>query len=162
MRKIILMMVLSILFTTSYAQEYQTAIGIKGGSFGWGGGALNLKHFLGGTNAVELSIGGSANSLYVQGLYEWQNSTGWTPGLDWYIGLGASAGSWCSNALGGNWGNHKYNSGFFIGADGIIGLDYTFSEIPLNIALDMGPHIGLINSMRFGWIGGFAIRYVLQ
>jgi len=44
----------------------------------------------------------------------------------------------------------------------LLGLDYTIPGIPINIALDTGPHIGIINSRGFGWGGGLAIRYVLK
>lgn len=50
----------------------------------------------------------------------------------------------------------------FIIGSGALGLDYTIPGIPINIALDAGPHIGIINSRGFGWGDGLAIRYVLK
>jgi hypothetical protein len=56
----------------------------------------------------------------------------------------------------------KYSAGLFIVGTGVIGLDYTIPGIPINIALDTGPLVGIINTRGFGWGGGFAIRYVLK
>ena len=144
------------------AQTYTTAIGIKSGSYARGGfGGLNLKHFISGENAIEVSVGGWDNYWRAQVFFEWQKPTGWTENLDWYVGLGGGIGAWSKNY----WApgqEDKYSSGMFIIGSGVLGLDYTIPGIPINIALDTGPHIGIINSRGFGWGGGFAIRYVLK
>lgn len=144
------------------AQTYTTAIGIKTGGYARAGfGGLNLKHFISSENALEVTVGGGNNYWRAQVFFEWQKPTGWTENLDWYIGLGGGIGSWGSNYWGPNV-NDKYSSGLFIIGSGVIGLDYTFPGIPINIALDTGPHIGIINTRGFGWGGGLAIRYVLN
>ncbi len=52
-------------------------------------------------------------------------------------------------------------SGPVIGIDGILGLEYTFDEIPLNLSLDILPSLNLIGSSGWGGINGaLSIRYV--
>ena len=151
-------------YTILNAQNYTSAIGIKGGSVisSSGFGGINFKHFFGSSNAVELTASASVRNFRFQALYEWQKPTGWEDGLDWYIGAGGGFGSWRSNYW--NPGNNKHNisGGFFLNGTAVIGLDYTFSDIPLNLAIDSGPSVGIINSHSFGWGGGLAIRYVID
>lgn len=166
MKKIIVLSLVLSVGLFSNAQSYQTAIGLRGGHVGGGhvgGVGLNLKHFISGKNALEVTLGGGANHLRGQLLYEWQNPTNIEEGLDWYIGVGGGFGTWSSS-----WDHPNgtdYNRGFFMGASGVIGLDWNLEpviEVPLNIAFDLGPYIGLINSNRVGWGSGFALRYILK
>jgi hypothetical protein len=82
------MRIFTILFITllsinTNAQTYTTAIGIKSGSYARGGfGGLNLKHFISGENAIEVSVGGWDNYWRAQVFFEWQKPTGWTENLD--------------------------------------------------------------------------------
>lgn len=152
--------------TVAHGQSYTTAIGLKGGNTGgvYGTGGINLKHFIAGSNALELTVGGGNNHLRAQLLYEWQKSLDGVDGLDWYIGLGGTVGFWNKDIVHPN-GKWTYNSGMYIGGAAVIGLDWNLDPvigIPLNLALDTGPYIGIINSNRFGWGGGFAIRYILK
>ena len=152
-------------FSFGFSQSYTTAIGFKGGNSAggaFGGGGLNLKHFISGKNALEITLGGGSNHLRGQLLYEWQNNTGITEGLDWYIGLGGSVGTWS------NFNDHPkygYDRGLYLGANGVIGLDWNLegeTGIPIGMAIDLGPYIGIINSSRIGWGGAFALRYILK
>lgn len=139
----------------SSAQAYTTSVGLKGGFFGWG--AINGKHFISGSNALEATVGGGRNFTWFELLYEWQSATDLVDGLDWYIGAGGALGTWRKN-----YDFDDFNSGFHLGARAVAGLDYTFSSIPLNLGLDTGPYLSLINGPGFGWHGGFAVRYILN
>ena len=68
MKRILVLLVFITVSTFSYSQNYKTAIGIKGGYPGYG--SLNGKHFLNSKTAIEGSIGGGTNTLWLQGLYE--------------------------------------------------------------------------------------------
>ncbi|MDX1446884.1 hypothetical protein [Lishizhenia sp.] len=132
------------------AQNYNTAVGLRFGSYG--DGAINLKHMLGGSNAIEATLGGGRYHLFLEGLYEWNFDLG--SGFNWYLGAGAHAFLWNDN--------HPvkyYEDGFALGARGVIGIEYTF-DFPLNLALHTGPRIGIINGPGYaGWGGSLAIRY---
>ena len=58
--------------------------------------------------------------------------------------------------------NAKYGGGSALGVDGVIGLDYKVSSIPVNLSLDWQPSIefgsGFNNGFNGSW-GGLAIRY---
>lgn len=132
------------------AQNYNNALGLRFGSYG--DGALNLKHMLGGSNAIEATLGGGSHHLYLEGLYEWNWDL--SGGLNWYLGAGAGAFMW-----GDGHNNDKFEDGFALSARGVIGLEYTF-DFPLNLALHTGPRIGIINGPGYaGWGGSLAIRY---
>ncbi len=67
-------------------------------------------------------------------------------GLDWYWGLGADVGFW-SNGY--RYRNDRYDDDYYNdnhngtwgGIDGVIGLEYTFAEVPINLAFDINPTI---------------------
>ena len=155
---VVLMMFVSGL---TFSQNYQTGIGLKGSAVGRVGGAgINVKHFIGGGLALDATVGGGANNLRFDLLAQWHAPTGIVPKLDWYLGAGGMLGFWSSSVTIGN--NNVSNSGMYIIGQGVAGLDYTFSEIPLNISLELGPHLGLINAGGFGFGGALAVRYVLN
>jgi len=161
-------MMLSLL---SYGQTYQHAIGLKGMNVGGGvlgGGGINFKTFISEKNALEFTLGGGPYHITGQALYEWQNPTGWTEGLDWYLGAGVSLGSWGRSY---DWDDddfkkhNYYKRGFHLGIDGVIGLDFNIKPntgVPMGFALSTGPYIGLINSPYFGWGASAAVRYIIK
>lgn len=156
MRTVLLASFFLLFSVFSTAQSYTTAIGLKGGSLGWGYGGVNLKHFFAGNLAVDATLGGGLNYLQSSVLLEWQHDTGITPGLEWYFGFGAITGGRSGNF---NVLNKNYTTGFFLSARGVVGLEYIVQEIPINVALDLGPHFGIINNNRIGFGSAVAIRY---
>jgi hypothetical protein len=159
MKKLILAVFVS-LATCSFGQQYSTAIGLKGGYNFNGGASLNLKHFLGGSSAVEASLGGGSHHLWLQGLYE--KNSALSDGFEWYWGIGGDLGFWTNGYSYYSKKNDHYYSGVWGGLDGVLGIEYTFKEFPLNLALDMGPTVRLFPYVGFGWSGGFAARFAIQ
>lgn len=168
MRKISLLMVVLFISFLGYSQSYQTALGAKWGNVGGGfsyGYGLNIKHFFAGSNALEATVGLGRHHFNAQALYEWQKELDQSIGLDWYVGLGGTLGTWR-----GEWDDHPvfgdgYNRGFYLGANAVVGLDWNLERItslPLGLALDVGPYLGVINSGYWGWNGAFAIRYIIN
>ena len=50
-----------------------------------------------------------------------------------------------------------------LAVNGVLGIDYTFQDLPINISLDTGPVVQLIgNRNLFSWGGGLAVRYTLK
>jgi hypothetical protein len=155
MKKIYFILFLAIMFQiNSNAQDYKTSLGIRAGL----PVGATLKHFLNETNAIEAILASRWAGFVATGLYEFENWTGEYPALNWYWGAGAHVGAW----------SEGYNprldysySGAVIGIDGILGLEYTFDEIPLNLSLDLLPSINLIGSTGWGGINcALSIRYV--
>jgi len=154
MKKITLVLFLSLFFIiVSSAQDYKTGIGIRSG---WGSG-LTLKHFLGEQTAFEGILNSQWRGFSITGLFEVHKNAFNTDRLYWYYGGGGHIGFW----------NGRYNSRFdsgnntIIGVDGILGLEYNFDFIPINLSLDWKPALNLVGVSGFwGDGGGFSIRYI--
>lgn len=155
MRKIVLtfVLVVSIVIMAS-AQDYKTGVGIRGGlSYG-----LTLKHFLNEKAAVEGLLQTRWSGFDITGLYEIHAQAFEVEKLRWYYGGGAHIGFWNGTYV--SWGAAG-TSYTLIGIDGILGIEYTFSEAPLNIGLDWKPAINLTGHTGFWPDGGaISIRYV--
>lgn len=138
----------------SYAQDYNTGIGLRGG---WGTG-LTIKHFLGGNKAVEGIFDSQWRGFRVTGLYEVHNQAFGVDRLNWYYGVGAHIGFWNGDHYRDYNNDRNYT---VIGVDGILGLEYNFKEIPFNIGIDWKPMIDLGGSSGFYGDGGaISIRYI--
>ena len=155
MKKILLPLFLAFsIMISTYAQDYRTSLGIRGGL----PAGITVKHFLNEKNAFEGILATRWAGFVVTGLYEFERWTGEYPALNWYFGFGAHLGTW----------THGYNpnldetySGIVVGADGVIGIEYTFDEIPLNLSIDLLPSVNLVGFTGWGGINGaLSIRYV--
>jgi hypothetical protein len=83
-------------------------------------------------------------------------------GLKWYFGGGASAYYW-------NYDNDFYPNNDFaslsFGLHGIVGLDYKFADIPLNLSIDWIPTVVIGGEFLTGFGGSYgalSARYVLK
>lgn len=147
MKKIIITSFIAIAFClTASAQNYKTAVGIR---FGPNSAAITAgftgKYFLNEKAAVE-GIVGINNGFGICGLYELHFPIDAVNNLSWFAGAGGYiAGR--SNTT-------------FIGGAGIIGLDYKFDEIPLNLSLDWKPELNIISKIAFESSGiGLSARF---
>jgi hypothetical protein len=139
MRKIVLTLILAVsIVTLASAQDYKTSAGLRGG-FSYG---LTLKHFLSEKTAIEGLLQTRWQGFDITGLYEIHAPAFEVEKLKWYYGFGAHGGIYNSAYV--PWGS----SGIIIGIDGILGLEYTFSEAPLNIGVDWKPAFNLIGNTR--------------
>jgi hypothetical protein len=154
MKRVLLTLLLTISIVTFVsAQDYKTGVGLRGG-LGYG---ITLKHFLGEKAAVEGLLSTRWGGFEITGLYEIHNPAFEVEHLNWYYGGGAHIGFWNGNS---SWGTTG-TSYTVIGVDGIIGIEYSFSEVPLNIGADWKPAINLSGYKGF-WGDTFAlsIRYI--
>jgi hypothetical protein len=129
------------------AQEtnYRNAVGIRlGPSVPAVKSGITFKHFMANNKALEgiLSFG---DGFTLCGLYEIHKPIA-AENLQWFIGFGAYAGV----------ANKITN----VGAAGIVGLDYHFGNIPLNLSLDWKPELNIISKVGFeGSTVGLSVRY---
>ena len=150
-----LIITISILFITSWSfgQNYSTSIGIKGGYPGFG--TINAKHFIGTNTALEASLGGFTNEggsgAFV--MLDYEINSALESGFSWYYGGGALIG----------FTNNLDDRAFLhTGINGVLGIEYTFKEVPINCSLDTGPFIFFTPNVRFAWGGGLALRYAIR
>lgn len=152
-RTLLVVLIASLFIAGAQAQSYKSAIGLRGGD----PSGITFKTFLKGSNALELMAGGGYffDNLSVTALYEYEKPTGWTPNLDWYFGFGGHVGFWNSNYA------DQYESNMVIGADGVVGLEYTFDDVPINLAIDIIPSFNIVGAPYwFHFSSGLSIRYV--
>ena len=120
--------------TTSFSQNYSTAIGIKSGYPGHG--SLNIKHFLSSNGAIDVLAGSnfSAYSKYIwaQCLFEVNKNIVNMSRFNWYAGAGPSLG--------------YYNAGSYVG----------------KIALEGGPYLNVIPQIYIDGQVNVALRYAIQ
>jgi hypothetical protein len=140
-------------------QSYTTALGLKV----WGnGGGVSLKHFVTPTNALE-GIGYFWNhGMRITGLYEFHFDIPEAPGLKWYVGPGAHIGFYNDRYYDDRYYDGN-GSGSYVGIDGVLGLDYKFDGVPINLSLDWQPSFEFGDNRGFiGSWGGLGIRYTLK
>lgn len=141
------------------AQEYNTGIGLRGGI----SNGITVKHFISENTAIEGILDTRWKGFILTGLYEFENPAFNTIGLSWYYGFGGHIGSWAENNNNPpSWWENNHEGGYvIIGADGIIGIEYTFDMIPINVSLDWKPGINFIGHTGL-WadMTAFSIRYV--
>ena len=142
----------------SQAQDYKSAIGLR---FGYPL-SISYKTFVSEKGAFEGVAGFRSFSGYswfnVGAYYQHNNEIASVNGLKWYYGAGANIYFW------------SYDTGFVgdgstsIGISGVLGLDYKFADIPLNVSVDWIPTY-FVNGFGSGFGGGYgalAGRYTLN
>lgn len=146
--------ILCIASIRSFAQDYQTALGVRLGN----PSGVTVQHYIGGNTALEGILGLGPDWFTLTGLYELHQPFNDPQGLGWYVGGGAHIGGLNG---GYDYSNKHYNGGAFIlGVDGILGLDYTIPGAPLNLSLDWKPMINLTPFAGFfGGEFGLSVRY---
>ena len=123
---------------------YKTAVGIRLSSTpALQKNSISLKHFLNESTAIEglLSFG---DPMTIGALLEFHHPFS-TPGLQWLYGVGGYIGT------GKEYSPEKerdINKTYF-GAQGIVGIDYKFANIPVNLSLDWKPELNIISDINF-------------
>jgi hypothetical protein len=156
MKKIILLSLLVIAtFVTVKAQDYNTGIGLRAGSFS----GLTVKHFINSSHAVEGILSSRWEGIDIAGLYEFHNPAFNAPGLNWYYGVGAHIGFWDGDHP--HW-DYDDDDHTVVGINGILGLEFTFAQAPINLSLDWMPTFNVTGDDDEFWADGVAlsIRYV--
>lgn len=150
MYKTLLTLAIAVLFSMIvFGQNesfYKNSLGVRlGSSVPTVKSGITYKHFLSNNNALEgiLSFG---DGTAICALYEIHKPIYAVENLQWFIGAGGYVGF--------------NNSSSNLGAAGIVGLDYKFTNVPLNISLDWKPELNIISKVGFEASGvGFSARF---
>jgi hypothetical protein len=141
--------------TASNAQDYNTGIGLRGGF----ANGLTIKHFTSEKSAIEGILASRWRGFELTGLYEVHNQAFDAERLKWFIGFGGHIGFWNGDYTRG-WGEPG-TSYTVVGLDGILGLEYSFTEVPINLSLDWKPAFNFVGYSGFWADGGaLSIRYI--
>jgi hypothetical protein len=157
MKKYLLLLALSTLGNLAYGQQYKTAVGIKGdwSTLNIDMAQLSVKYFFQEPNAFEINFGAGRQFIWLEGMYLYNHPL--QNDFDWYAGGGLDLGYWGKHSAGRL--NTQATQGFWGGATGVFGVEYTFDFIPINVALDAGPTLRMIPDFEVGMKVGFAARY---
>ena len=131
-------------FNSVNAQEYRSALGIRlSTSPAVVNNSVSFKYFTSETLALEALLSFS-DPLAVGILIEKHRPLS-TEGLQWFYGGGGYVG---------------FGSNTNVGGMGIIGLDYKFPNVPLNLSLDWKPELNIISDINFEPAAiGFSARF---
>jgi len=158
MKKIIFILTLiaGISFSNnSNAQAYKTALGVRlSSSAAMINNSVSIKHFINEKTAIEglLSFG---DPLALGALVEFHKPLA-ASGLTYFYG----AGGYLAFVKTYNPNKQKNETDPNLGAQGVIGLDYKFSNIPLNLSLDWKPELNIVTDINFEPAAiGFTARF---
>ncbi len=153
MKKVALIITLFFALNMAAKAQYKLGIGARL-NYGYG---LSIKYKMTPKKAFEGIVYSRWQGVNLTGLYEIHASAFQIPNWRWYYGAGGHIGFWKNN------GRKKGNPWFddngnytVIGADGILGLEYTLREIPLNLSLDWKPALNLIGHQGV-WLDDVAV-----
>ena len=162
MKKIVFIILFLAEATSVNAQnEYKTAVGLR---FGPNTG-FDVKHNLDESTSIEGIVNFQWHGLLVMGLYEKNFPViKQVDGFRFYMGAGAHVGFWSDYSKHHPWYEEDDTRNHVaIGVDGIIGLEYTFKDIPLNLAIDWIPMINFADHAAFYAGGvGLSVRYAIK
>jgi hypothetical protein len=139
------------------AQEYKTALGVRlSSSAAIVNNSVSIKQFITDKTAIEGLI--SFGDPLAFGLLVERHTPLASSGLQWLYGAGGYLGfvkSYDPNK------QRDVTSANF-GAQGILGLDYKFANLPLNLSLDWKPELNIVTDINFEPAAiGFTARFVL-
>ncbi len=156
MKKIFLLLLTVVLIDsfTANAQDYKTGVGLRGGM----ANGLTVKHFIKRNTAVEGIFSSRWQGFSITGLYEIHKQAFNTARLNWYYGGGGHVGFWDGSNV--SWADDNI-SYTVIGIDGILGMEYNFKELPVNLSVDWKPAFNIVGYSGFWGDGGaLSVRYI--
>lgn len=157
MKKSVIVILFVLSFAGLKAQDYGAAIGLRGGV----AQGITFKTFVGGGSAFDLILGTHSQGLNFTALYELHSPDVFgVDNLALFYGFGGHVGFYNSTNYPASWG--IYSSGPVVGIDGVVGIEYTFDEIPINLSLDIVPSITVIPGVWYWQRGALSIRYVFR
>lgn len=139
---------------SAFGQLYNTGVGARVGFFN----GLTVKHFMQEGRAIEGILATRWNGFIITGLYEYQREFPDVANLEWFVGGGAHVGFWRDGT-----GRFADETVSVFGLDLILGVEYTFDEIPFSASLDWKPAFNLVG--RTSWWGdglALSIRYTFR
>lgn len=141
--------------TNVSAQDYKTALGVRlSSSQAMVNNSITLKHFLNEKAAVE-ALFSFGDPLALGALLEVHKPLG-SQGIKWFYG----GGGYLAFVKTYDPEKDKEESEVNFGAQGVIGLDYKFVNLPLNLSLDWKPELNLIGDINFEPAAiGFTARF---
>lgn len=137
------------------AQDYKTALGVRlSSSNAMQNNSITIKQFISEKMAIE-GLFTFGDPLALGAMLELHKPLS-PAGLSYFYG----GGGYISFVKKVNVNNSKTTTDPNFGAQGVVGLDYKFSNIPLNISLDWKPELNIVSDINFEPAAiGFSARF---
>ncbi|MEO7923126.1 MAG: hypothetical protein ABIR30_05565 [Chitinophagaceae bacterium] len=137
------------------AQDYRTALGVRlSSASAMQNNSISIKHFITDKTAIE-GLFTFGDPLAIGALVEFHKPLA-ASGLNYFYGAGGYVGF--TKTYNVNTNKNETDPNF--GAQGIIGLDYKFNNIPLNLSLDWKPELNIVSDINFEPAAiGFTARF---
>ena len=140
MKKFLAMVALMVATLTASAQEYDWAVGVRGGGFS---GLTAKKN--NGSNALEFGLSFGGGYINVDGVFLLQQPV-INEDFHLYYGGGAYV-NLISNYVG-------------VGVEGVVGLEYKIPNVPLAVSLDYRPAFNIVGYTGFNFNNvGLGVKY---
>ena len=152
MKKAALLALPFLLFVFSaFSQSYKTALGVRLSTKDAAiNNSVSFKYFMNERAAIE-ALFTFSDKPAIGALLEIHNPMPSAEGLQWYYGGGAYLGFES---------NKDAANRQLMGAQGVVGLDYKFPNLPLNMSLDWKPELNIIDNINFEPAAiGFTMRF---
>lgn len=138
MKRIFLTLVIGVcclvVSSTIQAQDYRFGIGVRlSNQAPTINNSVTGKYFVTQTSAIEGMV--SFGSRFGLGALLEIHKPFSTPGLSWFFGGGGYVG-WQDNDT-------------YLGPQGILGLDYKFNNVPINLSVDWKPELDILPAVNF-------------
>lgn len=151
------------------SQPYRTGVGIRFGGIATG---VSVRHFLSSKGAIEGLASFGRHAFIITGMYESFHAFPNAEGLSWFFGGGAHVGFYQDGYRYEYFYYKSHNSKSFkdeehgdrqfsFGGDFIIGMDYKFKKVPIDISLDVKPMIDIVPGLYGYWEGAISFRFTL-
>ncbi len=151
------------------AQNFQRELGCRGGL----SGGVTYKVYMNNQDAVEGILGFRNGGIQLTGLREFHTSPvfGLSDKFSFFYGYGGHVGSistykkiefYHDEDI---YVKYKHRHSPVIGADGIVGIDYSFAKIPFRVGLDYKPFMEFFGERFFKVHFGdfaFSVRYIFN
>jgi hypothetical protein len=137
------------------AQDYKTALGVRlSSSNAMQNNSISIKQFINEKMAIE-GLFTFGDPLALGALLEFHKPLS-AAGLTYFYGAGGYIGFIKTV----NTTTQKSSTDANFGAQGVVGLDYKFNNIPLNLSLDWKPELNIVSDINFEPAAiGFTARF---
>ena len=120
---------------TASAQDYRMSLGVRlSNNVPTISSSITGKYFVTERNAIEGMVA-FGNRFGIGALLELHRPFSTVEGLSWFFGAGGYVG----------W----EDSDTYLGPQGIIGLDYKFPSVPVNLSIDWKPELDILPAVNF-------------
>lgn len=162
MKKLFIILLL-VLPSIGFAQVFENAVGIRGGLTA----GFEYRFYTDDANSFKFLLGTHDGGVQIHALKEFHQYDlfSFTDRLVLIYGAGLHVGyeQWEKRYIEGNYTWDEDRTAFLVGLDGLIGLEYLFSEVPVSVGFEAKPYFDLLGREMFNvqlFDFAFTVKYL--